>query len=529
MLSSAELVVAIALSFQGASRAGNKTERALHKKVINTFNKVKPHGYTANLTDYWCAEYWTAMQILAGNKPSEVPMSASCTQLIADAKKLGIWVENENCKPKVGWGVIYDWQDGANYATTDNKGDVDHVGIIYSVDSKNFYVIEGNKGSAPGVCGKRAVAINGRYVRGFIAPNYTALSKTSYKPIIPYVGKLPTTTIHYGSSGNDAKLLQNYLNWVIDAKLVVDGDFGRLSTEALLVYQKTYNLATDGFFGPVSLKQAKTIVETYKEKVIPKPYSGTMPTLTKIVNNRQKKLADSANKLAYTINTKEAKYPTGKPTAAFKTALAKLPMSGHSWSKAARAGASCDVFVWTCIRDCGIATPKRAGLWWLTNWLKDSSMFTMVKASEAQPGDIGMYRKDKPGKHGHIFMCYGTYKNLKTDEKGKVKEASAGSYYGKTTNSLRDRLNIKGKKYVYVFRAKTVVTERAMQKGDKGDNVENLQKYLNWCFGKEVVKVDGDFGAKTEQAVKDFQKANVLTIDGKVGVNTLLKMKTITK
>lgn len=41
-------------------------------------------------------------------------------------------------------------------------------------------------------------------------------------------------------------------------------------------------------------------------------------------------------------------------------------------------------------------------------------------------------------------------------------------------------------------------------------------------------KVDGKFGQKTKKAVEDFQKANGLTIDGKVGPDTWNKLKTYT-
>jgi hypothetical protein len=49
--------------------------------------------------------------------------------------------------------------------------------------------------------------------------------------------------------------------------------------------------------------------------------------------------------------------------------------------------------------------------------------------------------------------------------------------------------------------------------GSKGKSVEDLQKYLK-------IKVDGDFGKKTEEAVKNFQKSKNLTDDGVVGEKT---------
>ena len=180
MISTARKVVDIALSFDGCTQ--NSAE---HREIIKTFNKVKPQGYTAHLSDPWCAEAWSAWQIMAGNSMSEVPMSASCSTIISIARNMGILVENENCVPEIGWGIIYDWQDDGK---GDNHGDPDHIGIIYKVDSEYIYVIEGNKG-ANHVCGKRAVKINGQYIRCFIAPKYR---KETPKP---YDGKFPNYNV----------------------------------------------------------------------------------------------------------------------------------------------------------------------------------------------------------------------------------------------------------------------------------------------------------------------------------------------
>lgn len=52
-----------------------------------------------------------------------------------------------------------------------------------------------------------------------------------------------------------------------------------------------------------------------------------------------------------------------------------------------------------------------------------------------------------------------------------------------------------------------------IKKGSRGESVKTLQKILN-------LKADGIFGILTEEAVKEFQKANQLIVDGIVGNNT---------
>ena len=57
-----------------------------------------------------------------------------------------------------------------------------------------------------------------------------------------------------------------------------------------------------------------------------------------------------------------------------------------------------------------------------------------------------------------------------------------------------------------------------LKRGNNGDQVVVLQHLLN-VEGYKLT-IDGDFGAKTEAAVKAFQKAKGLTADGIVGPKT---------
>lgn len=61
-------------------------------------------------------------------------------------------------------------------------------------------------------------------------------------------------------------------------------------------------------------------------------------------------------------------------------------------------------------------------------------------------------------------------------------------------------------------------TLAVLKLGQKGPEVGLLQKHLN-AKGANL-KVDNDFGGKTETAVKEFQQNNGLVVDGKAGKNT---------
>ena len=62
--------------------------------------------------------------------------------------------------------------------------------------------------------------------------------------------------------------------------------------------------------------------------------------------------------------------------------------------------------------------------------------------------------------------------------------------------------------------------------GCEGTNVKRMQSFLNWA-GYNCGNPDGDFGTKTLAAVKAFQKANGLAVDGVFGPASINKAKTI--
>ena len=70
--------------------------------------------------------------------------------------------------------------------------------------------------------------------------------------------------------------------------------------------------------------------------------------------------------------------------------------------------------------------------------------------------------------------------------------------------------------------AKDNIAYPVLRKGSKGVYVEVLQKKLN--DAGYSLAVDGDFGNKTLEAVKDYQKVNGLVVDGIVGAKTWEKL-----
>jgi hypothetical protein len=74
-----------------------------------------------------------------------------------------------------------------------------------------------------------------------------------------------------------------------------------------------------------------------------------------------------------------------------------------------------------------------------------------------------------------------------------------------------------------------IFIKEVMKRGKPSPQNKNVQEWLNLYKlshpeFKHDIGIDGDFGEKTENAVKDFQKANGLGVDGAVGQNTFRKL-----
>lgn len=170
-----EKVVATAEAWLGA-----KTGSAQHKEIIRIYNAQRPlpRGTQMQESWAWCAVFVSAVSLKLGLRDI-MPTEMSCHQMMLLYKKLGRWVENDAYVPSPGDVILYDWQDGTNYASTDNTGTPDHVGIVTSCDGITIRVIEGNVSNKVDT---RVLVVNGRYVRGFGIPDYASVATEEEKP-----------------------------------------------------------------------------------------------------------------------------------------------------------------------------------------------------------------------------------------------------------------------------------------------------------------------------------------------------------
>ena len=231
------------------SYIGTKEGSVKHKYIIDNYNKIAPlpSNYKMKYTDAWCAAF---MSFCAYKSEllSIIPAECSCNRMIALAKNIGIWVENDVYVPQAGDIILYDWNDSG---IGDNKGESDHVGIVHSVSGSVIKVIEGNYSDAVGY---RNISVNARYIRGFICPKFSSIasaktnnSSSTTSNVNMCNIKLPV--LKKGSKGQSVKSLQILLNGYGYSCGSIDGDFGAKTESALRKYQSNKKLVVDAIAG----------------------------------------------------------------------------------------------------------------------------------------------------------------------------------------------------------------------------------------------------------------------------------------
>lgn len=228
---------------QARSWIGCKESDGSHKQIIDVYNADKPlpRGHIMSYTDFWCAAFITACAIKCG-ATDIIPKECSCNKMIELFKKLGCWNENDAHVPSPGDIMFYDWDDDAK---GDNKGEVEHVGIVEKVSGNTITVIEGNYKKE---CKRRTLEIDGRYIRGYGVPKY------DIEPTAAAVVTVSLPILKKGSKGEEVKTLQRILNALgftdaTEKALVVDGSFGTATLYALKAYQNAKKLEVDGVCG----------------------------------------------------------------------------------------------------------------------------------------------------------------------------------------------------------------------------------------------------------------------------------------
>ena len=412
--------------------------------------------------------------------------------------------------------IFFDW---------DRNGVPNHIGFVRAKNTTDsIYTIEGNTSNKVMLKTRPA-----KYVCGIFRPHFTptyklakltvdgdcgystiaGLQKLVGAPVdaILGIGTVKKVQAYCGASQDGAwgtdtsKKLQSKMAKEGYYTGKIDGAFGKQSVIGL---QKMINAKCF----PNSVATTPTVTKpTVTEK---KTYSGAFPDL---VTHSGQIIAYTARDLAYAKGTKKAiyTYPKGKAKAAFTAAINKVYPKRSSWSKQCQAGASCDVGAGTILRYAGVDKNVPRGLSEQLTHFKKSSLWKntgLKKCSLA--GDVAM----QPSPSAHIWIGLGD---------GNIAEANHTWKYFE--HIVKDTRKINGKAKSGVYRC---TKASPIKKGDRGTEVKKLQAFLNWA-GYPCGTADGIAGDKTDSAIKAFQKANGLAVDGQFGNGSLAKAKAVKK
>lgn len=472
---------------------------------LDTMRYMQKHGYAIRNNGTAWNGIPSCLKAFGLKDVQDVPNMAKCWELMKKGY-VGVFLFRAGSKGGVTWTTSghyvavtdYKYKNGKHYVYTRDSGGRNHTG---------WYAYE--------------TTMKGLIPRIWLG--YVEKPKPVEKPSGKYSGTIPQPTLKRGSKGDSTKNLQKFLNWYHPAwKLAVDGVFGGSTEKAVSIFQLTEGIGSDGIFGKKSFTKASVYKQNTVQKAqnpsvtaeTKKGYNGSFPDL--IVHSGQI-IAYTGIALAYPKGTAKSKYTygKGKATAAFTAAINKVYPNRSKWSKQCQAGASCDVGAGTVLRYSGYDMTIPRGLEEQIPHLQKSNLFKktdLTKTSQMKAGDVGVYIHKKKG--AHIWIGIGNK---------LIVEANHTAKYFLHIDS--DDYTSSNKKVWGIFRA---CLPSAIKKGEKGSEVLKMQKFLNW-FGGYKLAEDGDCGAKTEAAVKDFQTKVGVTADGAFGSASLVKAKSYKK
>lgn len=246
------------------SNAGSNNYTKYGKEMHNLYPAVMdfPAAWCDGFVD-WCfmKAYGVAnaKALLGGNFDDYTVASA---KLYKDKK--AYYYSN----PKVGDQIFFN-----------NGNRICHTGLVYKVDSKKVYTIEGNTSSASGVVANggcvrcKSYSLNYYRIDGYGRPNYgtTAVNESTNK-VIEQAAKpvsKPADNNNIVGAIDTVKEIQIWANKNYSAGLSVDGKFGPKTKKALVkIAQKIIGVSADGDFGSKSKAAWVTIRKGSKSKMV---------------------------------------------------------------------------------------------------------------------------------------------------------------------------------------------------------------------------------------------------------------------
>lgn len=305
------------------------------------------------------------------------------------------------------------------------------------------------------------------------------------------------------SKGTDVRNLQQDLTTLGYYWAEITGNFGAKTETAVKRFQEENGLTADGVAGTKTLKAIAAAVARKGGT----PASGGNAGTTLKLNSQGTKVSQLQTDL------KQLGYYYAEITGNFGE---KTEAAVKAFQKAK--GLTADGVAGKKTLDAIAAAVDKAGgssSGSSSTNMKLGSTGTAVSALQQNLTTLGYYYGDVTGHYGNL-----TQQAVKKFQKAKglTQDGVASTA---TLNAITSALKNAG---VDVGPGTVATT---LREGDKGTAVTELQtmlKKLNYYYGS----ITGSFGSLTKQAVRKFQDANKLTVDGVAGPATINKLRSLT-
>lgn len=493
------------------SGSGNYTKYARDIDALGvTWGAKQGFAYCAE----WCLWIFykifgidKALAMLCSPKPTGIPV---CSYGVSYFKNAGRWFTSN---PQAG-DIIF-FQSG---------GVISHQGIVEKVVGNIVTTIEGNTSD---MVARRTYVVGDRYILGYGRPKWELATGSSYADI----SEKPT--LCYGDKGSYVKELQESLIELgyFCGSYGADGDFGSGTLAAVKNFQNTHGLVVDGIVGNATWSEILSVLAKQKNAT---PSQSPVNT----------EAADDAADDEEAIWDRLYSYIGN----AYGTAGAEGNLYAESALRSNNVQDSCEKRLgmndaqYTAAVDIGsysnfVRDSVGYGLYQATYWSIKQHLLDYAKTHGKSIGDrdmqvdafVDILKSDYP-------TVWNTLKNatsvrqasdavlLKFERPANQSEAVqiARASFGQ---KFYDKYAGKGTT-VIINDTPTSGSQKPMLKlGSVGSSVKELQeKLIALGYSCGSCGADGEFGNDTYRAVRRFQEANGLEVDGVVGQMTWAKL-----